>query len=165
MTDETSDTLDTAPDNSRLRSVALVAAAVIVIDQITKIWAVAGLDDGPIDLVWTLRLRLIYNTGASFGVGESIGRWLALVIIAVVVAVIRYARTVPYRPARLLLGAIVGGAIGNLIDRVFRADDGFLSGGVVDFIDFQWWPVFNIADIAVVCGALALMVYTLRVES
>ncbi len=147
-----------APDNARLRLVAAVGAVVLVLDQITKIWAVAALDDRIIDLFWTARFRLIYNTGSAFSLGEGIGRWLGIVIAFVVVGVLWYARTLPDRRARFLLGMIVGGAIGNLIDRIFRADDGFLSGGVVDFIDFQWWPVFNIADIGVVCGAIGLAV-------
>jgi signal peptidase II len=147
-----------APDNARLRLVAAVGAVVLVLDQITKIWAVAALDDRIIDLFWTARFRLIYNTGSAFSLGEGIGRWLGILIAFVVVGVLWYARTLPDRRARFLLGMIVGGAIGNLIDRIFRADDGFLSGGVVDFIDFQWWPVFNIADIGVVCGAIGLAV-------
>jgi signal peptidase II len=54
------------------------------------------------------------------------------------------------------IGLVAGGALGNLIDRAFRAGDGFLGGGVVDFIDLQWWPVFNLADAAIVLGALLL---------
>ena len=162
MSDLTSETAapdrvaDLAPNNARLRLVAAVAALVLVLDQATKIWAVAALDDRIIDLFWTARFRLIYNHGSAFSLGEGIGRWLGIVIAFVVVGVLWYARSLPDRRARILLGLIVGGAIGNLIDRLFRAEDGFLSGGVVDFIDFQWWPVFNVADIGVVCGALGL---------
>ncbi len=54
------------------------------------------------------------------------------------------------------VGLVVGGAIGNLIDRAFRTDTGFLKGGVVDFIDLQWWPVFNIADAAIVVGGVMM---------
>jgi signal peptidase II len=72
-----------------------------------------------------------------------------------------YARTVTDRRMLVLFGAIAGGAIGNLLDRLLRADDGFMSGGVVDFIDFQWWPIFNVADMAVVCGAIGLMLLSL----
>ena len=57
---------------------------------------------------------------------------------------------------------IVGGALGNVLDRAFRGDAGFFHGGVIDFIDFQWWPVFNVADIGVVCGAVLLVISTLR---
>ena len=60
-----------------------------------------------------------------------------------------------------LLGLVLGGAVGNLIDRFFRPGDGFLAGHVIDFIDFQWYPVFNIADIGVVCGGI-LVVLLLR---
>ena len=56
----------------------------------------------------------------------------------------------------LAVGLIVGGAIGNLIDRAFRSDAGFLKGGVVDFVDLQWWPVFNIADAAIVVGGVMM---------
>jgi signal peptidase II len=56
---------------------------------------------------------------------------------------------------------IVGGALGNVLDRAFRSDSGFFQGGVIDFIDLQWWPVFNIADIGVVCGAILLVISTL----
>ncbi len=150
-----------APNNARLRLVAAVAVIVLVLDQATKIWAVAALDDRIIDLFWTARFRLIYNTGSAFSLGEGFGRWLGVVIAFVVVGVLWYARSLPDKRARVLLGLIVGGAIGNLLDRLFRADDGFLSGGVVDFIDFQWWPVFNVADIGVVCGAIGLAALSL----
>ena len=60
------------------------------------------------------------------------------------------------------LGMIVGGASGNVADRLLRGDSGFLQGSVVDFIDLQWWPVFNVADIGVVCGAILLSIATFR---
>jgi signal peptidase II len=63
------------------------------------------------------------------------------------------------------VGMIAGGAIGNLSDRLLRAGDGFLGGGVVDFIDFQWWPVFNVADAAVVLGGLMLVLESVRADS
>lgn len=149
------------PRTGRLRLVAAVAAIVLVLDQATKIWAVAALDDRVIDLFWTLRFRLHFNTGSAFSIGAGFGRWLAILVLAITIGVILYARQIADRRGRMLLGLIVGGAIGNLVDRVFRADDGLLSGAVVDFIDFQWWPVFNIADMGVVCGAIGLMVFSL----
>ena len=148
--------------SSNLRAVFLLAAVVIAIDQITKIWAVAALDDGAIDLFWTLRFRLIFNTGAAFSLGDGSGRWLGVLVVGVIIAVIWFARGVSKRLPRFLLGLILGGAIGNLIDRIFRAEDGFLSGGVVDFIDLQWWPVFNVADMAVVVGAIGFGLLSLR---
>ena len=143
--------------------VAAIALIVIIADQITKIWAVSALADrNIIDLFWTARFNLTYNFGSAFGLGTQLGRWLSVVIVAVVIAVLMYARHITNRRMLVLFGAIVGGAIGNLIDRLLRAEKGFMSGGVVDFIDFQWWPIFNIADIAVVCGAFGLMVLSLR---
>jgi signal peptidase II len=96
-----------------LRLVAAVGAVVLVLDQITKIWAVAALDDRIIDLFWTARFRLIYNTGSAFSLGEGIGRWLGILIAFVVVGVLWYARTLPDRRARFLLGMIVGDADGS----------------------------------------------------
>lgn len=148
-----------------LRTVFAVAAGVIVVDQITKIWAAATLDDRTIDLFWTARFHLTHNTGSAFGLGSGLGRWLAVLVIAVVIAVVLYARNISERRTLVLLGGIVGGATGNLIDRVARADDGFLSGGVVDFIDFQWWPIFNVADMAVVLSAIGLTLLSLRDSS
>jgi len=149
-----------------MKIVALVGLIVVVLDQITKIWAVNALADRHIiDLFWTARFNLTYNFGSAFGLGSELGRWLGLLVFGVVIAVVLYARNVSDRRVLVLFGAIAGGAIGNLIDRVVRAEDGFLSGGVVDFIDFQWWPIFNIADIAVVCGAIGLMLLSFREEA
>lgn len=145
-----------------LRLVAVVGAVVVVLDQITKIWAASALVDRDIDVFWTARFNLTRNFGSAFGLGSSLGRWLGVLILFVIAGVIWYARSVTDRRMLALFGAIAGGAIGNVIDRIFRAEDGFMSGGVIDFIDFQWWPIFNIADIAVVCGAMGLMWLSFR---
>ncbi len=79
---------------------------------------------------------------------------------AVALALLWSGRTVPTRLGAVAVGLVLGGAAGNLVDRALRAGDGFLGGAVVDFIDLQWYPVFNIADIAVVGGALLLLVAT-----
>jgi len=142
--------------------VAAVGAVVLVLDQVTKIWAASALVDRDIDLFWTARLNLTRNHGSAFGLGSSLGRWLGVLIVGIVIMVLVYARKVTDRRMLVLFGGIAGGAIGNLLDRIFRAKDGFLSGGVIDFIDFQWWPIFNIADIAVVCSAAGLMLLSLR---
>lgn len=153
---------DTTATPGRLGLVAAVAAVVLVIDQITKVWAASALLERDIDLFWTARFNLTRNFGSAFGLGAGLGRWLALIIFVVVVAMLTYARTITDRRMLALFGAIAGGAIGNLIDRLVRAEDGFMTGGVIDFIDFQWWPIFNVADIAVVCGAAGLMLLSLR---
>lgn len=147
--------------SSRATYVATIASVVIAVDQLSKFWAEQALDDRVIDIFWTLRFRLIYNTGSAFSLGAGAGRIIAVLVLVVIGVLIAYSRSVPRGPMLFLIAVIIGGAIGNLIDRLFRADDGFLSGGVVDFIDFQWWPVFNIADMAVVGGAIGLMVLTM----
>lgn len=139
---------------------ALAAAAVVVaVDQATKAWAVSALDDGhTIDLVWTLRLKLTFNDGAAFSLGGGSGGILALVGLVVVLFVYRSVLRWPGRLPAIALGGVLGGAVGNLIDRVAR------DGEVVDFIDLQWWPLFNVADIGVVCGAIGLALLSLRHE-
>ena len=142
--------------------VVVVAAAWIALDQLTKSWALHALDGGEqIDVVWTLRFNLAYNTGAAFsmGGGRGIGPWIALLAIAVVGVLVWQSRSVQRPAGAVALGMVIGGALGNLIDRAFRTNGaGFLHGAVVDFIDFQWWPIFNVADIGVVVGAILLVV-------
>jgi signal peptidase II len=151
------------PVRPRWGLIALVAAAVLALDQLTKHWALAALDDGPIDLIGSLRLQLTFNSGASFSMGSGRGGLIGLVGLVVVVFLLRSVARWPGILAPVALGMIVGGALGNLADRVFRAGGGGLLGGrVVDFIDLQWWPVFNVADMGVVLGAALLIVASLR---
>ena len=131
-----------------------MAAVVVALDQVTKSWALAALSDGPHDLVWTLRLRLTFNSGAAFSLGSGFP-WLfvalGLVMLAVMTVVV-VRGDLPRWPAAAL-GLVAGGAVGNLIDRLFRDHD----GAVVDFIDLQWWPVFNVADASIFLGVLLLI--------
>jgi len=148
---------------------ATVAVGVAIVDQLTKRWAVEWLAAGPctpggdecIDLVWTLRLHLHYNPGAAFSTGVGLGPAFGVFAFAMILVLFNLVRGRTDTLGPVLLGAIAGGAIGNLTDRVVRADDGFLSGSVVDFIDVQWWPIFNIADAAVVVGVIAFVLYSL----
>ena len=139
-----------------------VAALVLLIDQLSKWWAVHTLTTRTIDVVWTLRFNLIGNTGASFSRFGGQGPLISLGAVAVVCAVLWLSPVAPSRLGSVALGMILGGALGNLVDRAFRGDAGFLHGAVIDFIDFQWWPVFNVADMAVVLGALLLAFSFLR---
>jgi signal peptidase II len=140
----------------------VVAAAVVALDQATKQWALAALDDGPIDLVWTLRLDLTFNSGASFSIGAGRGGLIAVVGILALVIGFRSVLRWPGRLAPVALGLVAGGAVGNLVDRVARRGDGFLGGHVVDFIDLQWWPVFNVADIGIFVGGGLLVLASVR---
>ncbi|MEZ5208643.1 MAG: signal peptidase II [Acidimicrobiales bacterium] len=138
--------------------VLVVAAIVLALDQLTKWWALATVSDRTIDVVWTLRLHVTHNTGAAFSLfaGSGIGPLIALVAVGIVGVLLWQGRFVTSRLGTVALGMVLGGAVGNLIDRVFRGD-GVLDGAVVDFIDLQWWPVFNVADAAVVVGSILLV--------
>jgi signal peptidase II len=133
-----------------------VAAAVVAVDHLTKWWAQNELLGRDIDLLGSLRLHLTYNTGAAFSLGSRFAPVIALFAVAVVVVLLGFGRGLRGTLPIVAVGAIVGGAIGNLLDRLLRDGSGFLGGGVVDFIDLQWWPVFNVADIAITLGAIGL---------
>ena len=139
----------------RLLLVAAPAAATVAADQLSKWWALESLDDRTIHVVWTLRLNLTFNAGSAFSLVS--GRFIPIVALAVVVALAWTGRTIGRVRGAIGLGVLLGGALGNLTDRAFRSGDGFLGGRVIDFIDLQWWPVFNVADIAVVVGAGLLL--------
>lgn len=151
--------------------VALSAAVLTVgADRAAKIWAEHRLVAGPcrpeagncIDLVLGARFHLVYNHGAAFSTGTTLGPLFGLVAAVMTVLLLRLAATSPDRVRSLLFGLIAGGAFGNLIDRVIRATDGVLSGAVIDFVDFQWWPVFNVADAAVVIGVILFVLHSMR---
>jgi signal peptidase II len=154
--------LSSRPAASRRGSVVAGAAAVVALDQATKWWALQELAERTIDLAWTLRLRLVFNTGAAFGFGARFAPLLALLALAIVVYLLRRTELLHTRTGALGVALVLGGAIGNLLDRVFRDGGGFLGGAVVDFIDLQWWPVFNVADVAITVGALAVALSSLR---
>ena len=152
-----------APPATRHRG-AFAAAAVVVValDQLTKHWALNALDDGPIDLVGSLRLKLTFNDGAAFSLGSGRTVWITVVALAVVAVILRLGLTADRLLWAVGLGTILGGALGNLTDRLLRAGDGVLGGHVVDFIDLQWWPVFNVADIALWVGIGLLLLSSWR---
>lgn len=140
----------------------MVALVVLVLDQLTKRWAVSALSDGDeIHVIWTLQFNLAYNTGMAFSKGTGLGPVIALLALLVVIVLVVSAAHVDTPMARIAAGMLIGGALGNLLDRVFRGDR-VLHGGVVDFIDFQWWPIFNVADIGVTVGAVLFAVSSLR---
>jgi len=153
------------PPRSRFGWIAAVAVTVIMLDQLTKWWAVTALADRVVPVVWTLQFNLAHNTGAAFslGRGSDLTRLLPLLVLGVVVYLIWHSRGTITALGAVAVGMILGGALGNLIDRALRTNGGPLfSGGVVDFIDFQWWPVFNVADMGVVVGGFFLVLSYLR---
>jgi signal peptidase II len=142
--------------------IGVVAVVVLAVDQLTKWWALNELDTRTVDLPWTFRLNLTLNRGAAFGLGSKYAPIIALAAVCVVVVVLGTTRSLDSRWPRLGVGLVFGGALGNLSDRVFREGTGFLGGAVVDFIDPQWWPVFNVADAAVCTGAVLLVLTAAR---
>jgi signal peptidase II len=140
------------------RAPVAIALAVIALDQLTKHWAVTSLGtEREIDLFWTLRLNLAFNNGMAFGQGQGFGPVIAVIATVVIVYLLVSLQTETSVMGTIGMGLLIGGAAGNLIDRLFRGDDGFLQGGVVDFVDLQWFPIFNIADIAINVGAALLI--------
>lgn len=142
--------------------VVLLALATVGIDQLSKSWAVGALDFGdPISVIGPLRFNLAFNTGMAFSRGSGAGPLIGLVALGIVVVMAFLARRTTSKIQLVAIGVIIGGALGNVVDRLFRAgpvlgDGGFMSGAVVDFIDVQFWPIFNVADMAVVVGGLVL---------
>jgi len=150
--------------NPKFARYVSLAVLVVALDQLTKTWAVNALDNGRIiHVIWTLQFKLGFNSGMAFSQGEGIGPIIGVVaLIAVVVLLVSLRRT-GSTLSSLGVALVCGGAAGNVIDRLFRGE-GWLRGAVVDFIDFQWWPVFNIADAAITVGAVLLLVSTFRAE-
>lgn len=143
------------------RAPVLLALLVIVADQLSKHWAVTDLGpDREIGVFWTLQFNLAFNSGMAFSRGEGLGPIIAVVATAVIVWLLISLRTESSRLSTLGMGLVIGGAAGNLVDRLFRGD-AWLRGAVVDFIDFQWFPIFNIADMAINIGAGILILNTI----
>lgn len=137
---------------------AVIVTLTVALDQITKWWAHSTLDDGRvIEILPTLELDLVYNRGFSFGTGSDFGPLIGVLVLGLIGVLVQQIRTSEHPGRVRILAVILGGAIGNLVDRAARADDGVLSGAVIDFIDVTWYAVFNVADIFVVCGCLAFV--------
>ena len=147
----------------RIPSLSLLIAAVIVgLDQLSKHWAVSQLNDGhTVHVLWTLQFNLAFNGGMAFGRGQGLGPVIGVIATIVVVGLVLSLRQSDNKTSIIGVGLIVGGAMGNIIDRLFRGD-AWLHGKVVDFVDFQWFPIFNIADICInVGGGLLVLSYLL----
>jgi signal peptidase II len=135
----------------RLVIAGSVALGVVVVDQVTKSWAVHRLSRGEIHVFWKLDLELTYNTGASFGFGRGWAPIIAAVAVTAIVLLLSAVRKVSSDALTVALGLVIGGALGNLTDRVVRGN----HGAVVDFIALHFWPTFNVADSCIVVGAIA----------
>lgn len=148
----------TPPTARRLRLLLVVAALVLGLDVVTKVLAVKLLVPGqPVEIIGdTITWTLVRNSGAAFSMATGYTWVLTLIATGVVLGIIWMGRRLVSLWWALGLGMILGGAVGNLMDRFFRSP-GPLRGHVVDFLSVGWWPVFNVADSAVVCGAVLLV--------
>jgi signal peptidase II len=147
------------------RTLALTAGVVVAVDQITKAIVLAAMRDGEsirvLDgvLHWTLQR----NPGAAFGLFRRAPVLFTVVAIVIAVVIVASAPRARDTLNALALGLVLGGALGNLTDRLFRAPGPF-RGRVIDFIDFRVWPTFNLADAAVVTGAALLAIASFRAD-
>jgi signal peptidase II len=146
-----------------LALLAAAATAVLALDVATKVWAVARLSDREIETLGGLVvLHEQRNPGAAFSLAGGATVLFSVIAIGIAFVIVRTARKITSNAWALTLGLLLGGALGNLVDRLLRSPGPF-RGHVVDFIDLHWhgesvWPVFNVADMAIVAGgALALL--------
>lgn len=154
----------------RWMTIISLALVTISADQISKSWAVDALEFGdPMKVVPPLQFNLAFNTGMAFSRGASSGPLIGIIAMGIVVVMLVMARRSTSTVQLVAIGVIIGGALGNVIDRLFRTgpgvdQGGFMNGAVVDFIDLQFWPIFNLADMAVVVGGLVLAVSMIWVD-
>lgn len=133
-----------------------IAAGVVALDQLTKAWALSALADGPIELIGSVRLNLTRNTAGAFGLGGAAVPFLAVVALGLVIFMAASGATARHPALAVAVGLVLGGAVGNLADRMFRGK-GLLRGAVIDIVDLRVWPVFNAADAAITGGCLLLL--------
>ena len=155
-----------ARQGSRSRRIAVllgVAALAYALDLLSKIWVVTRLEGhAPIDVIGSyLRLEAVRNAGAAFGFGQGMTIVFTIIALTVIGVIARISRKLYSLPWAIALGLLLGGAFGNLTDRVFRAP-GFLEGHVVDFIAPTHFAVFNLADSAIVCGGILIVLLSFK---
>lgn len=141
-----------------------IVGGIILADQLTKSWMVAAHSDDPISIVGqTVELRVARNSGGAFSTFTNATVVLAVLAIGLTVWLVRTLRRTTDRPTVVALALVLGGALGNLCDRVFRSP-GVLEGHVVDFVKVGRFPSFNVADSAITIGAILLIVLSFRRE-
>ncbi|UGY94996.1 signal peptidase II [Streptomyces gobiensis] len=140
-----------------------VATFAYALDLISKLIVVEKLEHRPpIEVIGTLlQFQAVRNPGAAFGMGEALTIVFTAIAAAVIVVIFRIARKLYSTPWAIALGLLLGGAFGNLTDRIFRSP-GVFQGAVVDFIAPAHFAVFNLADSAIVCGGILIVVLSFR---
>ena len=147
----------------RVGVLVAVAVTALALDVISKAIVVATLPDRPpVELLGgLLTLRVLRNSGAAFNIGNGMTLVFTVIATGVVVAILRYARKLRSLPWAVTLGLLLGGALGNLGDRMLRSP-GVFRGHVVDWIELPHWPVFNLADASIVCGGVLAVLLASR---
>jgi signal peptidase II len=141
-----------------------IVLGVVVVDQLSKWWAVHELNDTPINVIGDdIGFALVHNTGSAFSLFQAFTPLLAILAMVVAVILIRTVRKT--RDTLLVVGLslVLGGALGNLVDRLFRAP-GLLKGAVVDFVHVGDFPTFNVADSAITVGAVLIVFWAIRAD-
>ena len=147
----------------RWRTLFSVAWAVWVLDLATKIWAVNNLSyKSNIKVIGEFfQLTFVRNSGAAFSIAAGATIFLSIFGLIVMSAILYYSPQITSRGWAVVLGLVLGGILGNMVDRIFR-EPGVLRGHVIDWMQLPNWPVFNIADTAIVTAAVISMVLTAR---
>jgi signal peptidase II len=145
------------------RTLYLIAWVVWLIDLGTKVWAEKVLSSrANIEVIGSfLQLTFIRNSGAAFSIGTGKTIIFTIFALGVLIFITRYASQITSKGWAVVCGLLLGGILGNLTDRIFR-EPSFLQGHVIDWIQVPDWPVFNVADSAIVIAAVIAMILTIR---
>jgi signal peptidase II len=141
-----------------------IVLGIVAADQLSKLWAVRELADAPVSIIGSdVSFELTRNTGSAFSLFQAFTPLLALIAIGVAVLLVREVRR--SRDPLMIVGLslVLGGALGNLADRLFRSP-GFLKGAVVDFVHVGRFPTFNVADSAITIGAVLIVIWAVRAD-
>jgi signal peptidase II len=141
-----------------------IVLGVVALDQLSKWWAVSQLPNDPVHLIGDdIGFVVLRNTGSAFSLFQAFTPFLAVIALIVAVVLVRTVRRT--RDTLMLVGLslVLGGALGNLIDRLFRTP-GFLKGAVVDFVHVGDFPTFNVADSAITIGAVLIVIWAIRAD-
>jgi len=157
---------DTAAARPRRRRVLVLigmAALAYLLDLLSKLWVVHSLEHhDPVNVLGHyLQLDATRNAGAAFGMGQGMTIVFTLIAVGVIAVIVRLSRRLYSTPWAIALGLLLGGAFGNLTDRVFRAPGGF-QGRVVDFVAPEHFAIFNLADSAICCGGALIVLLSFR---
>jgi signal peptidase II len=141
-----------------------IVLGVVLADQLSKLWAVRQLADAPVSIIGDdISFELTRNTGSAFSLFQAFTPLLAVIAIGVAVLLVREVRR--SRDTLMIVGLslVLGGALGNLADRLFR-EPGFFKGAVVDFVHVGRFPTFNVGDSAITIGAVLIVIWAVRAD-